>query len=210
MERPSVDVPYLGTQAGFGRIGMKENSSPRPPEIMVTVNDILDSAASTAYEWFQSVPSDCSLSGSFNWHGLADCSVTRSRKETEDSDSLLWARIATTIYDRLSIAYPDATFDCSSMFCRTAMIARHGVREGCPVLDPSVVFDWFRDRNLSLTETMELLERLGAEPWSDNVVEVLRPLRQLKNHLNVIHQLAEHTDIADDVDAYRPLRDRLP
>ncbi|GAB5407287.1 MAG: hypothetical protein Aurels2KO_55180 [Aureliella sp.] len=177
---------------------------------MVTANDVLDYSAADAVAWFQSIASEASLPETFNWLGLAECSVTRSRNEIDDSDSLHWAQIATEIYDRLSVVYPDASFGCSSMFCRVAMIARHGVREGNPILDPAVIFNWFRGQSLSLTGANALLQVLGTEPWGDAVADVLRPLRQLKNHLNVINELALHTGIADDINLYRPLLGRLP
>jgi hypothetical protein len=106
--------------------------------------------------------------------------------------------------------HPDGSFDISSMYCRVAMIGRHGPRDGHTILDPVTVFSWFRQHMPSDPDVFALLDRLESEKWQGIVVDVLRPLRGLKNRLNVIQTLAHHVDVPDDIIQYIALKERLP
>lgn len=177
---------------------------------MVSANDILALSAIDALAWFQPHSDDSLFPADFNWLGLAECGVTRARNDEDDSDSLIWALIAITTYDQLAFADQDSLFDVSSMYCRISMIARHGIRENDRILDPSFVFEWFRRRSLPIPRINALLVRLDTEPRNSIVADVLRPLRRLKNHLSVIHELANHCGIPEDIAVYRSYFHRLP
>lgn len=105
---------------------------------MVISIEVLELSAADAFAWFPPFAEDQALPPSLEL-ALSRRVWRDARRKILDADSLAWALISTTTYDCLARHAHEGSFDASSMYCRIAMIYRHGIREDDAVLDRSIV-----------------------------------------------------------------------
>ncbi|MCP3104937.1 hypothetical protein LZ198_39335 [Myxococcus sp. K15C18031901] len=144
---------------------------------------------------------------SFNWHGLAFSIAARAQRER----SLEWARIAIRVYEALAHQSDDPySFMLSAMNLRTWLIQELGAREGDELLDPEIIYAWFR--SLATIPIDEAKRVISTPDWRTIPTDVLLQLRYTKTALSMLSTLSQsgvalnHPELED----WFPLREQLP
>lgn len=145
----------------------------------------------------------------FNWEGLAFTAASRAR----DERSLPWAHVALLIYDVLEARLPGGdshSVMLSAMNLRAWMIRELGARDGDPVLDPEVIFEWFQ--GLATLPMEEATRWVALDDWRAIPVEMLLKLRSIKSALNVLALIPEAGLVRKhpELNAWLQVRTRLP
>ncbi|MCP3104935.1 hypothetical protein LZ198_39325 [Myxococcus sp. K15C18031901] len=143
----------------------------------------------------------------FNWDALAYVAASNAREQR----SLDWAILALGIYDALAKQSDDAySFMLSAMHLRTWMIRELGARTGDPVLDPEIIYAWFR--SLATIPIDEAKRVISTPDWRTLPTDVLLQLRYTKTALGMLSTLSQagvalnHPELED----WFPLREHLP
>ena len=137
----------------------------------------------------------------FNWLGLAEqagFNARTGRLNLTVSPDLDWARIATSVYDRLAWESDPADRESlvhSSMTLRAYMIPRLGSVAGDAVLDSEMVRQWFIESTRLTPE--EAADR--SERWRELEIDGIRELRRIKNRLSVVKLLIDGGYFTDDI-----------
>jgi hypothetical protein len=156
------------------------------------------------------------LSAEVNWLGLAFAAADIALDafgSRQSAAGLAWSRCATAIYDTLAIdAVPRADFDQSSMRARLNAIRNVGVVPGDPVLDPSVITNWFlASLDHSLQSAVQKAHRFRAHVVGEELgLEDIRALRRIKNRLSILVQLGAAVALEPEIQAWIEVRDLLP
>ncbi|MEH2105440.1 hypothetical protein [Nostoc sp.] len=146
----------------------------------------------------------------FNWLGLAEVSTSRAQELANEesneshSESLAWAKIATSVYEFLAENNPSFSerYLDSLMTLRAYMILKFGAIPENPVLDIYLIINWFFD-NLHISYQEALIK---AADWRkalaaknpeetqkkfDSELEDFRKLRFIKSRLRIIKYLSK-------------------
>ncbi len=181
---------------------------------METVRDLLDTVlqwpANDVAVWLDGLTIGEPVGGeNFNWEVFAFTAAARAGEER----SLPWAHIALRVYDGLSSRSPARiahSFSLSAMNLRARLIRDLGAQEGDPLLDPEVIVAWFRRM---ATLSVEDAGRLSSSTdLSTLPQDRLLKLRDLKNALNVLAQIAETRGVQKhpELQGWLRLRSKLP
>lgn len=173
--------------------------------------EVLSLTGEKALAWYQAIASGKRATASdFQWQSLAQGAALRARI-TEADESLAWAELATSVFDRLASETPAGSFAESSMYCRVAMIEKHGVQANDRLRDPAMLFQWFREEQPADYEgTLRLIQRLTDEMSEDFEAEIVSPLRNIKSRLNVIRALPSTCEVPEDVRQFVKIWADLP
>ncbi|MBC6424449.1 MAG: hypothetical protein GDA43_01255 [Hormoscilla sp. SP5CHS1] len=110
----------------------------------ILLNKLQQQDAAEVLAWLKRIESGQELPvAGFNWLGLAELAAF----EAHWKSNLLWAEVATSVYDRLAAENSSVreSLMISSMLVRAAAIAQHGLVSGHPVLDLQQIVRWFCD-----------------------------------------------------------------
>ncbi len=173
--------------------------------------DILSQTGAQALNWFQSVAAGSQKARQdFDWLGLAKGAALRARIHDRE-ESLAWAELAVAAFLKLDTEQPGREHDHSGMYCRSAMIEKHGEQSGHGLRDANELYDWFRSRlPVDYDATLTLIRRLSEEMSAEFETEVVAPLREIRNRLTVIKSLPEDCLIPPDVEQFVKLYHQLP
>jgi hypothetical protein len=164
----------------------------------------------------------------FNWLVLAEVAGTYAQRnfvlrpeEASAEESLKWAEISISVYERLAQEAKDGfSFETSGMVLRAFLITKLGVKFGHPILDPSVIFAWVR-KGLALPiievrqRAKDWKERLAtglATSASNSSVQELVSLRRIKIRLYPVKLLTENGCLQpdDEITDWLSLHSLLP
>ncbi len=181
-----------------------------------SLNHILEQNPETILTWVNSSWSSHNYeTKEFNWLLLANVAAINARNaSSNDSNPIKWAEIAITVYDQLvNLAEKQRlgsgeSFMISAMMLRTAMIEKFGLISNHPVLDASLILNWFWG---NLKYSQEELAKKVAD-WRSLPIEDIRNLRKLKNQLKVILALANSDKYAldEELKSWLYWQDKLP
>ena len=151
-----------------------------------------------------------SILDDFNWLGLAETLADYAREDDATRESALaWGALAVHVYDRLARKKSESadSFEHSGNLVRAGLISKWGPIADDSLLDPRVIFRWFRERTaLSLEEALR-----DAAHWESLDIARIRELRYTKNRLGIIKFLREaNVEIPDDIAAWLDRRQELP
>jgi len=139
-----------------------------------------------------------------------------------DGNDLEWAAISTRTYEIIASLTTDAfqrdSALCSSMTLRACLIAQMGAVSGDPLLDKEIILHWFNaEQKLSLEEakrrsTVWATPAMRDGMSTDEIRELIREPRMIKNRLSVIKLLADSGHLTADSDLMKwlQIRDQLP
>lgn len=173
--------------------------------------EVLSQSGATALAWYESTKEgDRQVRKDFDWSSLAKGASLRARI-TDGDESLAWATLSSTVFRHLNQEHPDAGHDLGEMYCRVAMIEKHGAKTGGSLGDPDVLFAWFRENvTTSVEQTQSLIDRLMDELTDEFVNEVVTPLRRMKTRMTVIRALPDECPVPDDIAQLLRLYHHLP
>jgi len=174
--------------------------------------EVLSQSGADALSWYTSTKDGGRrVRKDFDWSGLAKGASLRARI-TDGEESLAWASLSSNVFQNLRKENPDGDHDLGEMYCRVAMIEKHGVKSDGSLGDPEVLFAWFRESITISTveETQRLIDRLMDELTDEFVDEVVTPLRQMKTRMTVIRALPKDCPIPDDISQLLRLYQQLP
>lgn len=174
--------------------------------------EVLSQSGTAALTWYESIrDGGRRVRKDFDWLGLANGASLRARI-TDDEESLAWASLSSSVFQRLKREHPDADHDLGEMYCRAATIEKHGPKSDGSLGDPEVLFSWFRESvsASSVEEVQSLIDRLMDELTDEFVNEVVTPLRRMKTRMTVIRALPADCPVPDDIAQLLRLYHHLP
>ena len=182
---------------------------------MISLSLVLQQSATKATEWFEFlVQSDSARN--IDLLGLAESAAfnaTNPLTETSKAERISWALLAERVYylyaEHSTQDDALAVIESSVMTMRSNLIARYGEDVSTPLLDISVIERWCCSALKQVTQ--EELEQ-GIKDWTVLPVDVLRPLRKLKNRLSICEYLSGvgRTIKSEEIKRLLTIKDKLP
>ncbi len=171
-----------------------------------TVQQLLASGPGRVQAWLDSHINDSNLAREFNWHGLAEAVVRKSRIEM-DTD---WAATAIRVYEHWASLMGGTAYESSrlsTMFLRAFFIKHLGPEAGDPVRDIQLLVAAFEDGLIySIREAEEL-----TVGWEKLEIGKIRELRLIKDRLAPFKLLdIQLLDLFPHIKEWLAMRDRLP
>lgn len=145
-----------------------------------------------------------------HWHGVAEGSAFRALRAFDDDErpiALAWSKLAIRVYEALEASTGHSSFGHSAMLARLNAIRRAGASDGDWIRDPAIIVNWFLK---GLERTVESACEAAALPLAEQSLAELRRLREIKNRLNVLRELAAVVPVGSEVERWLAIRERLP